>query len=101
LLGDFYPLTSYSLATDVWAAWQYDRPETGEGMVQVFRRETSPYETAHVPLRGLEPTARYHLKDFDAAETTEATGKELMETGLEIKMPERRSARIIEYHRIK
>ena len=26
LLGDFYPLTPYSLAEDVWLAWQFDRP---------------------------------------------------------------------------
>lgn len=46
LLGDYYPLTSHSLASDVWAAWQFDRPEIGAGIVQVFRRSNSPCETA-------------------------------------------------------
>ena len=34
--GDYYPLTPYSLYNDVWIAWQFDRPEEGEGVVQVF-----------------------------------------------------------------
>ena len=41
--GDFYPLLSFSLADDAWAAWQYDRPDLGEGMVVAFRRENSPF----------------------------------------------------------
>ena len=40
--GDFYPLLSFSLAADAWAAWQYDRPDLGEGMVVAFRRHESP-----------------------------------------------------------
>ena len=52
--GDYYPLTSYSLDNTVWMAWQFDRPELGEGMVQVFRRAESPYESARFRLRGLE-----------------------------------------------
>jgi alpha-galactosidase len=101
LLGDFYPLTSYSLETDVWAAWQYDRPEMGEGIVQVFRRDASPYEAAHFPLRGLDPNAKYRLKDFDKTEPTEAAGKDLMETGLPISLPQRRSSCLIQYQRVK
>ena len=29
--GDFYPLLTFSLAADAWAAWQYDCPERGDG----------------------------------------------------------------------
>jgi alpha-galactosidase len=38
-LGDFYPLSSYSLENDVWMVWQFDRPDLGEGVVQAFRRK--------------------------------------------------------------
>jgi len=31
-------------------AWQFDRPEAGEGMVQVFRRADSPFDSAHLKL---------------------------------------------------
>ena len=39
--GDFCPLTPYRMENDVWMAWQFDRPEVGGGMVQVFRRPKS------------------------------------------------------------
>ena len=44
--GDFYPLLSFSLAADAWAAWQYDRPDLGEGMVVAFRRHAVPLRHA-------------------------------------------------------
>ena len=59
LLGDFYPLTAHGVALDVWVAWQFDRPELGEGIIQAFRRDESPYETARFKLRGLDPDAHY------------------------------------------
>jgi hypothetical protein len=37
-LGDLYPLTPYSLENTAWMGWQFDRPDLGTGMVQVFRR---------------------------------------------------------------
>ncbi len=100
LLGDFYPLTSHSLELDVWAAWQFDRPEIGQGIVQVFRRDESPYETARFRLRGLDPEAIYRLKDFDQPQPVEARGKDLIQTGLLVSLPQRRSSRIIRYDRI-
>ena len=53
--GDYYPLTGYSQARDVWMAYQLDRPDLGEGLVVALRRPESPYESARFPLRGLEP----------------------------------------------
>jgi alpha-galactosidase len=101
LLGDFYPLTVHSLGLDVWVSWQFDRPELGEGIVQAFRRDESPYETARFRLRGLEPEAVYCLKDFDQAHTVEARGKDLMDTGLLVRLPQRRSSCLIRYRVVK
>jgi len=47
----------------VWLAWQFDVPEKGEGMVQAFRREQSPYKSVRFPLRGLEADAQYQVSD--------------------------------------
>jgi alpha-galactosidase len=101
LLGDFYPLTAHSLSLDVWAGWQFDRPELGEGIVQAFRRGESPYETARLKLRGLEADATYRLKDFDQAQATTARGKDLMESGLLVSLPRPRSSCILRYERVK
>jgi alpha-galactosidase len=62
--GDFYPLTPYTLSTDQWMAWQYNRPGLGEGAVQVFRRADSVYESARFQLCGLEPESRYRIQDI-------------------------------------
>jgi alpha-galactosidase len=99
-LGDFYPLSSYSLENDVWMVWQFDRPDLGEGVVQAFRRkECQIYEAVRVKLRGLEPKARYLLEDFDGPGGKEATGRELMETGLLIALKDCPAAGVIVYRK--
>ena len=96
-LGDYYPLSPYSLENDVWMAWQFDCPEIGEGMVQAFRREKSMYESARFKLRGLNPDARYTVKDIDTCDSDEMTGSELMEKGLVISISNQPGAVIITY----
>ena len=98
--GDYYPLTSYSLENDVWMAWQFDRPDLGEGMVQVFRRAESPYETAHFRLRGLDASATYAVTDLDSPSPTQMTGQALMEGGLPVSIQTKPAAMIITYKRL-
>jgi alpha-galactosidase len=96
--GDFYPLTGWSFEPDVWMAWQFDRPEAGQGVVQAFRRPQSCYETARFKLRGLDPAATYELKDFDKEGTTKVGGKDLMDKGLLIEMDKAPGAVTILYN---
>ena len=85
---------------NVWA-WQYDRPEQGEGLVQAFRREESPYEVARFKLRGLEPAARYAVTNLDRPESVQQlTGRELMEHGLAIVLTGQRSSGLFLYRRL-
>jgi alpha-galactosidase len=95
--GDFYPLTPWTRDNAVWVAWQFDRPEAGAGMVQVFRRQNSPYETARLPLRGLDANRRYRLKTLEADTTWELPGRELLEKGLAVTLPAKASATTITY----
>jgi alpha-galactosidase len=99
--GDFYPLTPYSVEGAVWIAWQFDRPDLGEGMVQAFRRTESPYELARLKLRGLDAGAKYVLTRLDAPGETEVTGRELMQNGLPVSMTDRPGAAVIIYKRQK
>ena len=88
--GDYYPLTEYSLSPDQWIAWQFDHPALGGGMVQAFRRSESVFESARIPLKGLEPEARYRVMNVDAPDAAvEVTGKSLLEDGLFIEMREK------------
>lgn len=97
LLGDYYPLTPYTLQQTDWIGWQFDRPELGEGMIQAFRRAECKVPAQQLKLRGLEPNTRYTITNFDAAATTEMTGRELMEQGLPVTISERPGAAIITY----
>jgi alpha-galactosidase len=95
--GDYYPLTDYSLSEGVWMAWQFNRPENGEGFVQAFRRQKSVYSAAQLKLRGLDPEVTYVLKNYDVSGTTSSSGRDLMEKGLAITIPKPPGAVTIKY----
>ena len=98
-LGDYYPLTSYSRGRDVWMAWQFDRPEVGEGVVQAFRRADCIYEAARLKLRGLDPDADYTISDLDASGSLKRSGRELMTRGLRVQISDRPGSAVIAYKR--
>jgi alpha-galactosidase len=100
LLGDYYPLTPYSLDFTAWMAWQFDRPEAGEGVVQAFRRDDSTVTSMQFKLRGLDAAATYELKNYDVAGVTRATGHELMSAGLAVRLASAPAAVTITYRRV-
>jgi alpha-galactosidase len=98
--GDYYPLTPYATGNDVWMAWQFDRPEKGDGVVQAFRRADSVYESARLRLRGLNAAATYLVRNLDAARGTRISGRQLMQQGLLVTLPQRPQAAVIVYRRV-
>jgi alpha-galactosidase len=98
-MGDYYPLTPFSGADDAWVAWQFDRPEAGEGMVQAFRRPGNTQESAHLKLRGLEPGARYKVINLDHPADLSMSGHELMDSGLPIELKAKPDSAIVTYKR--
>jgi alpha-galactosidase len=95
--GDFYPLTPYRRDKDVWMAWQFDRPEAGTGMIQVFRREESPFVSARFRLRALTPDARYAVTDLDTGTTQKFLGRELIEKGLLVAIADCPGSALVKY----
>ena len=100
MLGDYYPLTSYSLQLDQWIAWQFDRPEEGDGVVQAFRRERCEAASQAYRLRGLDQAASYEITNFDAKGSIRSSGKDLMEKGLTVEIPDKPGAAVIVYRRV-
>ncbi len=98
--GDYYPLTPYSLENNVWMAWQFDRPDLGGGVIQAFRRTDSIYESARLPLRGLDRKARYKLTNLDAPEPAERTGSQLIDEGILVTLKSRPDSAVILYKRV-
>ncbi len=99
-LGDYYPLTPYSLDKTVWLAYQYDLPEKGEGFVLAFRRPHSYTFTAELPLHGLDPQATYEFTDLDKNTTEKLPGKTLLETGLRISIEPQPGTAILLYKKL-
>jgi alpha-galactosidase len=99
--GNYYPLTPYSLYNDDWLAWQFDDPESGGGMVQVFRRpENEEADSARrFKLRGLDPKATYELTYFNAGDKRRVSGETLAEMGAPVTINERPGSEIISYTR--
>jgi alpha-galactosidase len=98
-LGDYYPLTAYDPSDHAWMAWQFDRPERGEGLVQAFRRSNSALNSAEFELHGLQPDARYEISNADVPGTQILTGRELMQKGLIVSLKDKMSAAVISYKR--
>lgn len=98
MLGDYYPLTPYNPVINQWVAWQFNRPERGDGMLQAFRRPKCPIAEITVKLRGLDPQAQYIVTDLDAETPKKMTGNELMEQGLRIERKTQPGSAIIKYH---
>jgi len=82
--GDFYPLTAINVNEDVWCAWQFDRPEVGQGFAMFFRRPKAAPATFEAGLRGLEPKASYEVTFVDSARVEKLTGTELARLKVEI-----------------
>jgi hypothetical protein len=96
-MSDYYPLTKYNIDPGQWIGWQFNALECGEGVVQMFRRSESPYESIRVKLHDLDKDAFYTLANLDETETAEATGQELMEKGLRITIKDAPGSAVITY----
>ena len=93
---DFYPLTEHSDRTDVWCASQLDRPSQRDGVLQVFRREASPYTTAVLRLNKIDENAVYTFTDADGGAFA-VSGGELAAKGLKLTIDEPRTAKLFFY----
>lgn len=99
--ADFHALTEPSGSDDVWSAVQFDRPEQGDGIVQVFRRERAPYTQAIFTLAGIDENGEYSFTDIDSSEETHISGAELAEHGFCVSIAEKRTAKIYRYRKVK
>jgi alpha-galactosidase len=102
-VGDYYPLTQFTFGKDNWIAWQFDRPEQGDGVVQAFFRDENNNQVEpprNLRLRGLDPTAMYEIIDFDTTTPNKLSGSSLMQEGLQVKFLTKPGAAVITYKKI-
>ena len=96
---DFYALENpgWSHEHGGWAAYRYDRPESGDGIVMAFRRSGSNCTASRYPLEGLDKEKLYEVTDLDTGEKTLIQGKTLAEEGLPVAIGEKYRSKIIMY----
>jgi alpha-galactosidase len=98
--GDFYALVPYSLGDESWTAWQWNRPESKDGLVILLRRPKSPFTKMELGLEHLDPAARYEVEirsTYDRTPAKEMTGNELAH--LQIKLADAPSSALVFYRR--
>lgn len=101
MLGDYYPLTPYSLRPGDWMAWQFDRPSLGGGVVQAFRRDQNEAPSQVFRLHDLAPSANYEVTDLDGGAPRRRTGRQLMQDGLVVNIGSRPGAAVLFYRKTK
>jgi alpha-galactosidase len=110
--GDYYPMLPCSSNVECitgneqsaafeWAAWQFNRPEENDGMVQAFRRTMNDDSTKTLRLRGLDASANYEISDLDGGVRRNVSGKELMQQGLVVEIGSKPGATVILYKKVK
>jgi alpha-galactosidase len=99
--GDYYPLTPYSRDETAWLGWQFNDPAKAAGMLQIFRRPASFYETARFKLRGLEAQTNYVLTELNTGARRTVSGGELMGQGVSVSITEQPGAAVYTYEEAK
>lgn len=99
--GDYYPLTPWTRDNNVWMAWQFDRPELGDGVIQAFRRPEAQADSMRLKPGGLDPAARYEVSELDGNASVVMVGRELMEEGLPVTIEERPGVAILVYEKVR
>lgn len=98
--GDFHPLVPYSVATDAWAAWQWDRPGRGDGCAVVLRRPENAASALVLALHGLDAGARYSVeirRGLDREPVRVLSGREL--GALQVEVPDKPGSALVLYAR--
>ena len=98
--GDFYPLTPYNRDENAWIAWQFHRADSGDGVVEAFRRAACEDGAKTFRLGGLDPAARYEVTDPDRGTTAAVAGKTLMDEGLSVEIRAKPGAATVVYRRL-
>jgi alpha-galactosidase len=96
--GDFYPLLPYSRDAESWTAWQWDRPETKDGLVMLLRRPKSPFQSMEMRALHVDPAATYEVEirtTYEHSPVRRMKGSELAH--LQIQLPEAPSSALIFY----
>lgn len=87
--SDYYMLTEWTKDKDRWDARMFFDAESGEGFASIACQEGASDLSNTVCLKGLDADKQYTVTDLDGLVNMTASGKELMEKGINITVPEK------------
>ena len=87
--GDYYPITPFSRDPAQWVAWQFDRPEYGDGLLQGIRHTACPDETFIAYPQGLQADIEYLFENPESGEQFHRQGAAVMREGVQLSLPPR------------
>ncbi len=82
--SDFYMLTEWSNASNVWRGFEYFDTEKNSGFAQLFRAAENEESEKIIKFHGLKADDKYKVYDTDGTFETTVSGKILMEEGIPI-----------------
>ncbi len=98
MTGNYYPLDFGSFDKNKMMAMQFSSADFLSGTALVYKRENVNQKEYFVKFNGLSENVTYNVTNVDEAEKMYTlTGKELMEEGLRLVLPEGRKAIILMY----
>lgn len=97
--GDYYLLRG-GFSTDSWTVAEFFDADAGDGFLRVVRNPENTEPSVTVRLRGLDAAKRYKIENLDTDETSEATGRDLLEMGLALSL-EARGGQIVRFTEIR
>lgn len=97
LCKDIYPLTEATVSSNAWSAVQYHDPETDTGVIQIFKREGSPYVESVFSLKKIDPSKQYCFEDADGGSLA-LGGQDLCQNGFNVRIKESRIAKLYFYN---
>lgn len=89
--GSYYQILEPNYGLDAWNAYELFREDWQKGIMVVARHSNAALETMKVNFKGLEPDRTYLVHDIDDTKNENdftKTGKELMEEGMTVNIPQ-------------
>ncbi len=94
---DYYPLIPISLDHSCWTAWQYDRPENGDGIFMFFRRSKSPFDRLTVFPDAMQSGKTYRFVCKDTGEERVFSAEDLRMFGFTVTLSQQQTSEVWTY----
>ena len=100
-LGDFHPLLPLTTTEDDWCAYQFDRPDAGDGFALFLRRHGSSVDCVQVTLAGIDRDADYEAgmtETFDEPLLARIRGADLAD--MRITIADGPGSQLLQYRKV-